>query len=119
MTDRRITHYRIVGGDYFRLGYINNARDLKSPTIKYLKDYLPLFNFEEYWCFKTTGQQRLMDYEDLLEFKYAGYTFMKKDIYKIHNIEIWLGWMKTATGGIQYLQKPTPPFNPKKIIIKQ
>jgi len=116
-TIKTIENARKVGGDYFRLIYVRVSD-------KYLKDFLHLFNFEDYWCFKCTNKQRLINYEDFLEFKYGGYIFFKKDLYDIDRIMEWLEWIelnlkKSRTGGIQFLNKPTPPFPPTKIIIKQ
>jgi len=72
-TSKTITNCRKVGGDYFRL--IN----VKSSD-KYLKDFINDFNFDDYWCFKTTDYQRLINEKDFLDFKYACYTFFQKGI---------------------------------------
>lgn len=48
---KTITNARKVGGDYFKLLY-NRKSNL------YLINYLPLFNFEDYWCFKATNQPK-------------------------------------------------------------
>jgi hypothetical protein len=104
-----IVNARPVGGDYFKLIYARKSN-------KKLEDYLPLFNQEDYYILKSSGHQRLVTYDDLLEFKYASYVFFKKDLYDIGKIMIWIDWFKSI-GGVQYLDKPTPPFNPKKIKI--
>ena len=108
---KTIENARPIGGDYFGLIYYRKSD-------KYLKDFLPLFNFQDYWCYKCTRQQKVVNYEDLLEFKYSRYTFFKKNIYSKENIDIWIKWMINI-GGIQFLSKPTPPFNPNKIIIRK
>ena len=110
-TSKTITNCRKVGGDYFRL--IN----VKSSD-KYLKDFINDFNFDDYWCFKTTDKQRLINEKDFLDFKYASYTFFKKELYDVDKILEWIDWFKMI-GGIKYLVKPTPPFNPKKVKIKK
>ena len=47
MTDKTISNVRIVGGDYFKLIYYRKS--------KYkLNHYLTQFNFNDYWCFKST-----------------------------------------------------------------
>ena len=109
-TSKTLENARIVGGDYFKLMY-SRRRDL------YLKDYIDKFNFEDYWCFKASGHQRLISYEDFLDFKYSSYIFFKKSSYNLNNILEWIKWFKNM-GGVQYLDKPLPPFSPKKIIIK-
>ena len=104
-----IGNKRKVGGDYFRLIKLRRSK----LTIDNFKD---LFNKEDYQIFKATGYQFLVDdYED---FKYAGYTFFKKDKYNKEHIDRWIEWMKFI-GGIMYMNKPTPPFPPEKIIIKK
>ena len=110
MTEKTIECGRVVGSDYFKL-----IRSRRSDRL--LKDFLPLFNFDDYWCFKITRHQRLVEYSELLEFKYSGYIFYKKDLYLLDHIICWVAWCKNI-GGIQYLNRPLPPFNPKKIIIK-
>ena len=102
---------RPVGGDYFKLMYARKSN-------KKLEDYLPLFNKEDYYILKSTYHQRLVTYDDLLEFKYSGYIFFKKDLYDIDKIMIWVDWFNdNIKGKSGYLNKPTPPFNPKKIKI--
>jgi hypothetical protein len=111
MTDKNISNCRKVGGDYFRL--IN----LRSSPYKL--DHFLTFNFDDYWCFKVTGYQKLIEKcEDFLEFKYAAYIFFKKDIYNLENIQKWINWC-IEIGGIQFLTKPVPPFNTDKVIIKK
>ena len=114
MTDKTITNCRPVGGDYFRLIYLRKS----NKTLNY---YLDKFDFSDYWCFKCTNIQKLINYEEFLEFKYASYTFFKKDLYDVNKILEWVEWSKiTFNGnGLQYLVKPTPPFNPNKIIIRK
>lgn len=108
---KTIVNRRIVGGDYFRLIYVRSSN-------LYLKDFIDKFNFSDYWCFKATRHQSIINYEDFFEFKYSGYTFFRKDLYDINRILEWVEWFKDL-GGVQYLHKPTPPFPPQKIIIKK
>ena len=111
MTDKPISNRRIVGGDYFFL--------LKQTGFnKKLTDFLPLFNFDDYWCYKTTNKFRQVDYQTFINFEYGGYTFFRKDLYRKEHIERWVEFF-ISLGGIPYLTKPTPPFRPKKIIIRQ
>ena len=100
---------RLVGGDCFKLGYRRKCN-------KTLEDYLKEFNYNDYWVLKSSNRQRLVTYEDILTFKYSGYIFFKKSIYDIDKIMIWIEYFKSM-GGVQYLDKSTPPFNPKKIKI--
>ena len=98
------------GSDYFCL-YNKTTGD------KYLKDYLPLFNIDDYYIYKYTRHQKEVSIKEFLEFKYAGYVFFKKDKYNKKHIEKWIEYI-IDMGGIMYLVKPLPPFSPNKIIIK-
>jgi len=108
---KAIENRRMVGGDYFTLQYLRSSN-------LYLKDFIDKFNFDDYWCFKSTRHQNIINYEDFLEFKYSSYTFFKKDLYDVNRILEWVEWFKDL-GGVQYLVKPTPPFPPQKIIIRK
>lgn len=109
--ENRRYNFRPVGGDYFNLTYARSS-------IKHLQDFLPLFNFTDYWCFKSSRHQVIVNYQELLEFKYSGYIFFKKELYSKDHIDMWIDWMKSI-GGIQFLANPFPPFNPTKIIIRK
>jgi len=111
MTDKSISNGRVVGGDYFKLLYSRSSN-------KKLTDFLPLFNFGDYWCYKNTRHQFIVDYETFINFKQAGYIFFRKDLYKKEDIERWVEYI-IGLGGIQFLHKPTPPFPPEKIIIRK
>ena len=108
---KTILNARKVGGDYFRIIYDRGSN-------LYLKDFVDKFNFDDYWCFKTTDVQKLVNYEDFLDFRYSGYTFFRKDLYDVNRILEWINWFKNL-GGVQYLSKPTQPFPPQKIIIRK
>ena len=110
-TNKTIENRRQVGGDYFVIKYLRSSD-------KYLNDFVPLFNFNDYYCLKATGYQRLVSYEEFIEFNYSGYTFFKKYTYDIRHIMEWVKYF-IKLGGIQYLSKPTPPFSPNKIIIRK
>jgi hypothetical protein len=111
--EKTIENARPVGGDYFRLIYVRKSN-------KKLEDYLNKFNPDDYWIYKSSNKQREVTYEEFLEFKYSGYIFFKKDIYNKENIDLWIDFLyKFGNGGTQYLNKPLPPFNPNKIIIKK
>jgi hypothetical protein len=97
------------GGDYFIL--IHSTR-----SNLYLKDFVDKFNFNDYWCYKTTAKQRLVTEAEFLEFKHAGYTFFKKDLYDKEHTQLWIDWIKTTISGrMQYMAKPVPPFHPSFI----
>jgi len=110
MTDKPIRNKRVVGGDYFILFYHRQYN-------KKLTDFLPLFNPDDYWCYKTTGLFKEVDYQDFINFKYAGYTFFRKDLYKKEHIDMWVEFCNGLSVS-KYLNKPTPPFNPSKVIIR-
>ena len=82
---KTIGNCRKVGGDYFRL------IKLKSSNL-YLKDFIDEFSFDDYWCFKSSRHQRLVNYEEFLEFKYVDYIFFRKDLYDVNRILKWRGW---------------------------
>ena len=108
-----VSRVRTIGGDYFIITIQRDGRFNIS-----INDLNQMFNFDDYWCFKNSGHQKLVNYEDFLEFKYSGYIFFKKDLYDVDRILEWVGWCKMI-GGIQFLHKPTPPFPPQKIIIRK
>lgn len=108
---KTIVSSRKIGGDYFRF------QELKKSNL-HLKDFIDKFNFNDYWCLKTTGHQKIVNYEEFLEFKYSRYTFFRKDLYDVNKILEWIEWFKDL-GGVQYLSKPTPPFPPQKIIVRK
>jgi len=111
MTDKTICSVRKVGGDYFRLIYLRRSKNK-------LDYYLPLFNFDDYWCFKSSSKQRLISYDEFIEFKYSSYTFFRKDLYDLNYIQYWIDWMNSFSG-IKFINMPLPPFSPQKIIIKK
>lgn len=106
-----IENGREVGGDYFRLIYSRKCN-------KKLEDHLSKFNPDDYWIVKATRHQRFVSYDELLEFKYAGYTLFKKDLYDIDKIFKWIDFFNELCG-IQYLVKPIPPFSLNKIIVRK
>ena len=105
MTDKTIENASKVGGDYFSLMFSRRSS-------LHLKDFLT-FDFNDYHCLKGTGMQRLINYEDFLDFKYSKYCFFKKEKYDIKPIMDWCNFIKPL-----FLHRPVPPFNPNKIIIK-
>jgi hypothetical protein len=111
MTEKRVENRRLVGGDYFNLIYTKIVTRGKP-----LKEYLHLFNFDDYWCFKMTNVQVQATYDDFINFRKSGYAFFHKSKYTLNSINEWIDWFKIR-GGIQYLSKPTPPFSPNKIKI--
>ncbi len=110
-----IENAREVGGNYFQL-YKTKRSD------KYLIDFINLFNFDDYWCYKGSNRQKLVTQEEFLEFKNSTYMFLKKDLYDTNNINEWIDFIYNVGGhpkGIQFLTKPTPPFSPNKVIIRE
>lgn len=113
MTDRTIEKVSgIIGGDdWFSIGYSRRS------TLK-LDYFLNQFNFDEYYCVKSSNHQRFVTYEELLEFKHCKYIFFKKDVYSKDHITIWIEWMHKIMFHIPFVNIPFPPFHPNKIIIK-
>ena len=111
MKTNHIVNGRPVGGDYFKLMYARRSNET-------LESHLKKFNYNDYWVLKGSRHQRFVSYEDMLTFKYSSYIFFKKDLYDIDKIMIWVDWFNdNIKGKSGYLNKPTPPFNPKKIKI--
>jgi hypothetical protein len=107
MKTNHIINGRKVGGDYFMISF---SRTSNTP----LSEYLTKFNPEDYFIVKSPRNQKVISYEELLQFKYSQYAFFRKNVYNINNILQWCNFIS-----FQYLSKPTPPFSPNKIIIKQ
>jgi len=114
MTNKTIKSVRKVGGDYFYLQYIRKSN-------KNLQFYLNQFNHEDYYIYKSSDRFKEVSYNDLLEFKYAGYIFFKKDIYDKNHIDMWINYLYSIKDmRFLYLNIPFPPFNPEdKIKIKK
>ena len=109
-TVKTISSTRPVGGDYFGLSNTNSS-ELK------LDSFVGKFKFKDYHCFKSTNVQRIVEEEEFLEFRHSKYIFFKKDKYNKEHILNWIEWMR-GIGGLQFMDKPLPPFSPEKIIIK-
>jgi hypothetical protein len=107
MKTNHIENRRKIGGDYFFLRYSK-----KSNTK--LNEHLTKFNSDEYYILKSSGRQKVVTYEEMLEFKFSKYTFFRKDLYDIERILQWCNYISFV-----YLDRPTPPFNCSKIIIKE
>jgi hypothetical protein len=112
-TSRTIENRRAVDKD---VDYFNLIYSRRSGLT--LNDFVGKFNFNDYWCFKITNVQKIVEEEEFLEFKHSGYVLFNKKLYNAENIIEWINWLQSI-GGVQYLSKPTPPFSPKKIIIKK
>ena len=109
MTDKTIEKVSgIIGGDWFSIGYTRRS------TLK-LDYFLNQFNFDDYYCLKSSERQRFITYEELLEFKHCNYLFFKKDVYSKDHITIWIDKIISY---IKFVNRPFPPFHPNKIIIK-
>lgn len=116
MINKTIECARQPRSDYFKLYWTRSRRSNKN-----LQFYLDQFDHKDYWIYKSTNVFKEIFYEDLLEFKYSGYIFFKKNIYSKDHIENWIKYLKfiNLTRSFQYLSKPFPNFDPyKKIIIK-
>ncbi len=110
MKTDHIENAREVGGDYFKLIY---SRRSDIPL-----SILLTFNEDDYLIYKITGKQRIVGSE-WKDFKYSGYIFFKKTLYNRDHIDLWIIYTNDVLEGLQYLSRPTPPFHPRKIIIKQ
>ena len=102
MTDKTIISMGKVGDDYFGLKY--------SRKSKYNLEYFLTFDPNLYFIYKSTRHQKEVSYEEFLDFNYCSYTFFKKDLYSNIEINKWIDWFINNTGGIMYLDKPTPPL---------
>ena len=100
-----------VGGDYFGLFFLRKS----NTNINY---YLDQFNIDDYWIYKRTRHQKIVSIKEFMDFNYGGYIFFRKDLYDKNIINKWLEYI-IDFGGIQFLDKPLPPFDPNKIIIKK
>lgn len=114
--NKPISSKGIVGGDTFIL-YCTKASD------KTITDYLPLFDFNDYYCYKSTNTPREVSYEDILKFTYSTYNFFKKSTHNKEYLDAWIEFCQVNAGG-QFLclslpLTPFPPFFPSKIIVKQ
>ena len=102
MTDKTIMNIGKVGDDYFKLSYARRS--------KYNLEYFLTFDPNLYFIYKSTRHQKEVSYEEFLDFKYSRYIFFKKDLYNKDDINKWIDWFITNTGGVMYLDKPTPPI---------
>lgn len=95
-----------LNSEYFRIG--KDDKGLFNTSI------LNEIDFDKYLIYKGSGKQRLVNKESVLKMEYSHYMFFRKDLYNEENINEWINYLT-----ILYLIKPTPPFNPSKLIIKQ
>jgi hypothetical protein len=116
MKDKPISSRGIVGGDVFIL-FCTKASNKK------ITDYLSLFDFNDYYCYKGTELLREVSYEDILEFKYSTYKFFKKNTHSKKYLDDWVKFCGEHVGHRSLLLSlsltPFPPFPPSKIIVKQ
>ena len=110
-----IVSTRIVGSKFFTLGYRHDSRSI---TKKNINEWFEMFNIDDYNIIKATGAQRIVSIEDVKEFRHAGYTFYRKDLYDLEHIENWIDFINKEFGCLCYMVNPLPPFSPNKIIIK-
>ena len=88
------------------IGWLKIIKARKSEYL--LDDYLKTININEYHIYKSTDKQREVDIEDVINFKYSGFMFFSKEIYKKGDIEKWLLKIKELDIMIKYLSKPFP-----------
>ena len=114
MTDKPIRLRGDISNDYF--GFEYNRKSTKT-----LKDYIDMFNVDDYWIYKYSNKQKLVSVEEFITFINMGYMLFRKDKYDKEYINLWLRefFYKGGRSGIQFLVKPTPPFDPEKIKIKK
>jgi len=99
-----------IGGECFLLA------KAKRSNLK-LEYYLNQFDVDDYWILKSTNRFRLVDIEDLLTFKYAGFFLFKKSIFSKEWIEEWIEFLyKELKISIPYLSKPFPPTYIKTLL---
>lgn len=68
-----------------------------------------------FYVIYTFNQRLITEYSDLLNFDYAVYIFFRKELYNIDHILLWTKYIKDI-GGIQFIDRPLPPFDPYKKI---
>ena len=103
-----ILNQRQIGEDYFMLKCDREKRNKKYN----LQHYLNLFNFDEYWCYKSSNKfKNIKTLEELKEFNYSAYIFFKKTKYNRESIENWIKWLNNNNISLTYLSKPFPPIS--------
>ena len=117
MKTRNCIVARFGNDDWFFIKRLNKS----STPIEY---YLDQLNLDEWYIYKKTNKFKIVNTEELLEFKYAGYIFFNKKIYNYAEIDEWTEFyheeLKFGACGSSYLSKPFPPIYIKnKIRIKQ
>jgi len=114
MTDKLVSCPRGVGSNYFTI-----IHDRTRSKVYNLNYFLEKFNPDNYFIYKSTNKIKQVSIEDFLEFKFAGYIFFRRELYKNTQIDIWIDWLNYYNDRVQYLSRPTPPFSPEKIIIRK
>jgi hypothetical protein len=117
MKTRNCEVMRFGNDDWFRINKSNKS----STPIEY---YLNKLNLDEWYIYKRTNKFKIVNTEELIEFKYAGYIFFNKKIYNYIEIDEWIEFyqqeLKFGACGGSFLSKPFPPKTLiKKIRIKQ
>jgi len=103
---------RPLNGDYFQVGKLK----IGKLTLDYV---LQTIKFDEYYIFKATHRFRQITLDEFKQFKYACYTFFKKDLYDLNEFTNWIKWLDDSKVKLKFLNKAFPPFNiTKKTIIK-
>lgn len=122
MTDEVLQRVGNVNGNWFGFKKVKSGQTYKSIINsngkKYMYEYIDELNIKNYYIYKLSGKQKEVSLEDFMEFKYIGYIFFNKSVYNKKNIDSWINYFNNF-GGVNYMDRPTPPFSPEKIIIKK
>lgn len=110
-----LEHSGTINGEWFSLIWAKRGDDKRKKT---LQEYIKDVDLDEYWIYKQSGKQKLVDKENLYQFSYAGYTLFRKCKYNKDHINIWIEYFNNF-GGLPYMTRPLPPFDPNKIVIKK
>lgn len=90
---------------------LEKTRNSKFTYSEYLIE-LNKINLNDYHLFKSSRNQRLVLKEDIINFTNSKYILFKKDKHKLEELINWIDNVST-----NYIHKPFPPFNSKRIKI--
>ena len=113
MTTKTIEVVTNKDKDCIRFSFTRGAKFTLEHHIKDLN-----LELDDYYILKASAKFKIVSIIEFLEFKHCGYMFFKKDKYDINHINLWLNWIHN-NGGVNFVTKPFPPFNPSLIIIKK
>jgi hypothetical protein len=114
MKTRNCEVIRFGNEDWFIVNKVNRS-------LTPIEHYLDQLNLDEWYIYKMTNKFRRADIQELIEFKFAGYTLFNKKIYNDTEIDEWIEFIyKNKLFHNGYLTKPFPPIYIKnKVRIKQ